>query len=119
MRSQNRQRTSARSAAPGSQSCDTPAGSHQPALFPQLRIVDPDPLIAAGLVHDALGDAQHIILMPQEDARRFLLNEALQLRVGGETLLRVKRRARFVDQLIQSWNTCVPLANPAPGFSMV
>src|SRR2546425_9906960 len=59
------------------------------------------------------------MLIEQEDAGCFRLQEALDLGVGCQPFFLVYRRAPGVDELIQSGHTRVPLPDPTARLSMV
>src|SRR5262249_19051778 len=59
------------------------------------------------------------MLRKQKDAGRFVLNQALHLGIRCQAFLFVECRAPGVDQVIEPWHTCIPLANPTAWFRMV
>src|SRR2546428_9550365 len=66
-----------------------------------LGVEEPEPLVAAGGVLDALGDRQRVVLREQVDRRRLLTDQLLDLRVRPLAGRLVERRAAFVDPLGQ------------------
>src|SRR5262245_14679641 len=82
-------------------------------------VEEPEPFVAPGLIGDLLGDAEHVVLGPQEDARRVLLDEPLDLGVGPLPPGLVDRRAALVDQLVEAFDPRVPLADPAARLRVV
>src|ERR671931_392169 len=59
------------------------------------------------------------MLRKQKDAGRFVLNQVLHFGIRCQAFLFVEGRASGVDQVVESWDTCIPLANPAAWFRMV
>src|SRR5438093_3681760 len=78
-----------------------------------LGVEEPEPLVAAGGVLDALGDRQRVVLREQVDRRRLLADQLLDLRVRPLAGRLVQRRAALVDQLVQPLDPRVVLADPA------
>src|SRR5207245_10030958 len=78
-----------------------------------LGVEEPEPLVAAGGVLDALGDRQRVVLREQVDRRRLLADQLLDLRVRPLAGHLVQRRAALVDQLVEPLDPRVVLADPA------
>src|SRR6266704_5774298 len=78
-----------------------------------LGVEEPEPLVAAGGVLDALGDRQRVVLREQVDRRRLLADQLLDLRVRPLAGRLVQRRAALVDHLVQPLDPRVVLADPA------
>src|SRR3989441_1022269 len=85
----------------------------QPRSALRLGVEEPEPLVAAGGVLDALVDGQRVVLREQEDGRRLLADEVLDLRVDPLAARLIHRRARLVDELVESFHARVVLADPA------
>src|SRR5437870_6283577 len=83
------------------------------ALALGLGVEEPEPLVAAGGVLDALGDRQRVVLREQVDRRRLLADQLLDLRVRPLAGRLVQRRAALVDQLVEPLDPRVVLADPA------
>src|SRR3989442_404350 len=78
-----------------------------------LGVEEPDQLVAARGVLDALGDRERVVLREQVERRRLLTDQLLDLRVRPLAGRLVERRAAFVDQLVQPLDPRVVLADPA------
>src|SRR6266850_1915830 len=89
----------------------TPRGS---AL--RLGVEEPEPLVAAGRVLDALVDGQRVVLREQVDGRRLLADQVLDLRVDAPAPRLVHHRPRLVDHLVEPFHARVVLADPAAGL---
>src|SRR5947199_2212835 len=85
----------------------------QPRSALRLGVEEPEPLVAAGGVLDALVDGQRVVLREQVDRRRLLADQLLDLRVRPLAGRLVQRRAALVDQLVQPLDPRVVLADPA------
>src|SRR5438552_1712602 len=85
----------------------------QPRSALRLGVEEPEPLVAASGVLDALVDGQRVVLREQEDGRRLLADEVLDLRVDPLATRLIHGRAGLVDHLVEPFHARVVLADPA------
>src|ERR1700680_412878 len=69
----------------------------------QLHLVAVDQLVAASLPNQALRRCIQVLVLEQEEPRRFIVDQRERLGIDRLSLLRVELETRIVDQFVELW----------------
>src|SRR6266540_818552 len=98
---------------------ERPSGRARPSSALRLGREEPEPLVGPRLVGDLLRDAERVVLRVQEDRGRLFADDPLDLHVGPLTLGLVDARTGLVDELVETLDARVVLADPAAGLGVI